>query len=481
MVADQAIGSGQPRPGRLAALALLTVAAGLLVGAALVAVGSRIGPGPLVALPVVAFLLAVALRRPAFGIALVLLAIPIGLIELPGGLVVEQAAAIAVVGVLLLRRITAGTPLLWPAQLWWGIAVLVLAIAATPRAPDTTLAVKQVVAIVLGLFLAAAVAGAVRNLEVLRRLVHVLLGVGVFVCALSLSNASALHAVGGAQRVDNRLRGTFTEPNQFGAFCAVVLMLAIGTALGARSRRERWLARAAGVSAAAAMLLALSRGAWIGAFVGTLLLVVFVPSARRGLLAGAVVLAVAVPVFGLLTPDLPQVEIVRERVSTLRQPSDNPYDNRSAIWREARREINRSPWLGQGPGQFPVVSAQSTSSGRVAADHAHNVLLTTAAEIGVPAAFALVGFTLACLLLLVRVARRLARTPDGPLVVGIGAALAIVVGQGLVDFTLRNAAIYLMLAVLVGLLLAADRLTAPDRRGTAPDGARRHTIPFLTS
>jgi putative inorganic carbon (hco3(-)) transporter len=469
MVADPALGSaGYRPPWRLAGLALLTVVGGLLVGAAVTAVGSRIGPGLLVALPVVALLLVAALRRPAFGVALVLLAIPVGLVELPGGLVVEQAVAVAVVGVLLLRSITAGTPLQWPAQLWWGIAVLVLAIAATPRAPDTTLAVKQVMAIVLGLFLVATAAGAVRNIEVLRRLVHVLLAVGFVVCALSLSHASALHAVGGAQRVDNRLRGTFTEPNQFGAFCAVVLMLAVGVALGARSRRERWLAGVAGVSAATAMLLALSRGAWIGAFVGTLLLIALVPSARRGLLAGALVLAVAVPVFGLLTPDLPQVEIVRERVSTLRQPSDNPYDNRSSIWREARREIDRSPWLGQGPGQFPVVSAQSTSSGRVAADHAHNVLLTTAAEIGVPAAAALVGFTLACLGLLLRVARRLTGTPDGPLLVGVGAALAVVVGQGLVDFTLRNAAIYLMLAVLVGLLLAADRLTAAQRTAPSP-------------
>jgi putative inorganic carbon (hco3(-)) transporter len=448
-------------------VAVLVVVAGLLVGAALIAVGSRIGPGPLVALPIVALLLATALRRPAFGVALVLLAIPIGLIDLPGGLVVEQAVAIAVVGVLVLRRITAGTPLLWPQQLWWGFALLVLAVAATPRAPDTTLAVKQLVSIVLGLLLVATVAGAVRNLEVLRRLVHVLIGVGLVICALSLSHASALHAVGGAQRVDNRLRGTFTEPNQFGAFCAVVLMLAVGVALAARSRRERWLARAAGVSATAAMLLALSRGAWIGAFVGTLLLVALVPSARRALLAGAVVLAVAVPVFGLLTPDLPQVEVVRERVSTLRQPSDNPYDNRSSIWREARREINRDPWLGQGPGQFPVVSEQSTSSGRVAADHAHNVLLTTAAEIGVPAAAMLVGFTLSCLFLLVRVARRLVGTPDAPLIVGVGAALSVVVGQGLVDFTLRNAAIYLMLAVLVGLLLAAARLTGAADRSQA--------------
>jgi len=183
-----------------------------------------------------------------------------------------------------------------------------------------------------------------------------------------------------------------------------------------------------------------------------------VPRARRALALTFVAVAALVPLFGLLTPDLLQVTVIRQRVSTLHLPASTPYDSRPAIWREAVREIGVSPLLGEGPGQFPIVSRQAASSAAtVYADHAHDVLLTTAAEVGIPAALALVGFTLTMLVVVVRAVRRLAGTPEAAVVAGIGSSLAVVVGQGIVDFTLRNADIFLLLSVLVGLTLAAAR------------------------
>jgi O-antigen ligase len=153
--------------------------------------------------------------------------------------------------------------------------------------------------------------------------------------------------------------------------------------------------------------------------------------------------------------------VVRERVATLHLPTRTPYDSRPDIWREAVREILAAPVLGQGPGQFPVVSRQATSeASTVYAYHAHNVLLTVAAEAGIPAALMLIGFTLTLLVMLVRTVARLRGGPDAALVAGLGSALAVVVGQGLVDFTLRNADIFLLLSVIVGLLLGAARLAS---------------------
>jgi O-antigen ligase len=440
--------------------------AGLLVGVVVAMIGVKFGVAAMVALPVAALLIGVTLSKPTVGVGLVLAAIPVGLKTLPVGFVVVQGVAMGAIGAMILVRLARGyTPLPWSAPLAWGVAVFGLCLAATPRAVDTTLATKQDIDIALGLLLVLTAYTGAQSLAAVRRLAHVLLAVGLVVALLSLGHASALHAVAGAQRVDNRLRGTFTEPNQFGGFTAIVLIVAIGLALGARSRRERWWAVAVAGIDGIAMLLALSRGAWIGMLLAGAVLLVLVPRARRALALTMVAVAALVPLFGLFTPDLPQVTVVRERVSTLHLPASTPYDSRPAIWREAVREIGTSPLLGKGPGQFPVVSRQAASSAAtVYADHAHDVLLTTAAEVGIPAAIALIGFTLTMLVVLVRAVRRLAGTPEAAMVAGIGASLAVVVGQGIVDFTLRNADIFLLLSVLVGMTLAAAR--AADARET---------------
>lgn len=453
-------GVALPRAAVTAAGAAGVAVAGVLVGVLIGAIGGKFGVAAMVALPVAALLIGLTLSKPTVGVALVMAVIPFGLKTLPVGFVVVQGVAMGAIGAMILVRLARGqSPLPFSAPLLWGVAVFALCLAATPRAIDATLATKQDIDLALGLLLVMTAYAAAQSLDAIRRLGHVLLAVGLVVALLSLGHASALHAVAGAQRVDHRLRGTFTEPNQFGGFSAIVLTVAVGLALGARSRRERWWAIGVAAVDGIAMLLALSRGAWIGMMLAGTVMLVLVPRARRALALTVVAIAALVPLFGLFTPDLPQVTVVRQRVSTLHLPANSPYDSRPAIWAEAVREIGTSPLLGKGPGQFPIVSRTADSAAAtVYADHAHDVLLTTAAEVGIPAALCVVGFTVTMLVVVVRAVRRLAGTPDAAVVAGVGAALAVVVGQGIVDFTLRNADIFLLLSVLVGLTLAGARL-----------------------
>jgi O-antigen ligase len=448
------------RPRRIGLLAA-TIVTSFLLGVALAELGARFGVAAMFAVPLGAALLVATISRPTLGVALVLAAIPVGLKTLPVGFVVVQGVAMAAIATTVLVRLARSRmPLPLPIPALWGVAVLVLCLLATPRALNSTLAVKQDIDVLLGILLVLTTVAATQSLDALRRLAHVLIVVGALIALLSLGHASALHAVAGAQRVDNRLQGTFTEPNQFGAFSAIAVMVGIGLMLSARDRAERWWCGILTTVTAVAMLLALSRGAWIGFMLGAVLLLVLVPQARRALGVTVLVVLVTVPLFGLLSPDLPQVTVVRERVSTLHLPANTLYDSRPAIWAEAAREISASPLLGEGPGQFPVVSKQNESSAAtVFADHAHNVLLTVAAEAGIPAALCLIGFTITMTVVLRRTVHDLRGSRDGPLVAGLGAALAVVVGQGLVDFTLRNADIFLLLSVLVGLVLAASRLS----------------------
>jgi hypothetical protein len=55
--------------------------------------------------------------------------------------------------------------------------------------------------------------------------------------------------------VENRAQGVFAQPNDFGTFTRVILLLAIGMSLAARTRTARL---------AAALALSLSRGFLIG-------------------------------------------------------------------------------------------------------------------------------------------------------------------------------------------------------------------------
>lgn len=442
-----------------AVVAAAVAAAALAAGVALAALGARFGVAVMVALPLVVAAAVLVLRAPSLGPLIVVVTVPVGLIDLPLGLDLIQVAAVGVIGLVALRRLVdRRAPLGWDPLLWFGVAVTVVALAGTFRAPDLELALRQDAALVLGLALVCAVLAVCRTPQHLRRVAWTLAVVGAGVCASALTEASTLQARNGGQNVSNRLRGTFTEPNQFGCFSAIVLVLSIGLFLGARSAAQRVVAAGCGSAALVGLGLSLSRGAWIGGLAAIVLLLVLLPQARVYLAALMIPVTLAGLAVSILTPDRPEVQVLRARVATFSDVQGNPYDSRPAIWREAQREIEDSPLLGQGPGQFPVVSTRSVSEASTAsADHAHNVLLTVAAEVGTPAAVLLAAFTLGVLARVRRTVRLVRDAADRAVLAATASALAVVVGQGLVDYLFRNAVIFLLHCVLLGLVLALTR------------------------
>ena len=451
------------RAGLLATgIALLSLLAGLALGW----VGGFAGPWVMVGLPLAMVIGALVVRDVRWAPLLVIVALPVGLVPLPGGLDLVQGVSVVAIGLVVLHGLLTWTaPLTWDRSLWWGAVLVFLALVSTGRAPDLAVALRQDIALVVGLLLVAALLRSVRTLADARRCVWALVLVGAVTCALSLRGLGGLEAVGGGQVVSGRLRGTFTEPNQFGTFSAMVLLLAVGLLLGARSTRERSLAIGCGLAALAALGLTLSRGAWMGTAIGVALMLVVLPSARRWLLAVGLPVVLAGATLATLQPDQPQVQVVRARVATVNSVQDNPYDDRPSIWAEGRREVVDSPWLGQGPGQFPVVSVRSASeSASVAAVHAHSTLLTVAAELGLPAAALVVAFTLVVLTRVRRALRVLPRPRDRAVLAGAAGALAVVVGQGIIDFELRNPVIFATVTVVFALLLVVVRSAPPQPR-----------------
>lgn len=454
------------RVGKPVAVVVIATALGLGLGA----VGGLGGPVAMLLLPAALVAGCAVLWRPVIALALVVAVIPLGMIEVPGtglGLKVIQVVALGGLSAAVVSRLVQGQlPLLVPKQLSWAVLIGAWGVVALLGAVDQNIALRQLVQLLVNVALALLAATVVRSLDTVRRLLWLLLAVASLSSLPALSGASDLSSSYGGAVVTGRLQGTFAQPNEFGSFMMTVAVLGTGLAFAARTGRERLLVLFGLVPVVLGLLLSLSRGSWIGLVAGAVVLLVLLPSARRILVVVGVPLVLTALALGAFAPESPQVQVVGDRVATFTAPGGgNPYDDRPRIWAEGRREVALAPVTGQGPGNFPVVSTQSTSGAQtVQAEHAHSVLLTVAAEYGLPAAGLLVGLTISCGFLVLAGVRRAARS-DEPLVAGLGAAACAVAAQGVIDYTMRNAVLFTFFWLVAGLLVAAGRSAA----GAPPD------------
>jgi O-antigen ligase len=440
-------------------------AGGTGLGVVLAALGVRFGTWVPVAVAVLLAVIVGGLARPCWAVALVFAAIPIGAVSVgPLGVPIIQVAVLGCAALVVLTRVAAGqAPFPWPPVMWWAAAIVGIAVLETPPAISRDAAVRQVAQLVTGVLIALGIVAAARSLGDVRWLVGVLVLVGTVVCLVAIPGASQLRPRYGGAVVENRAQGLFTEPNQLGSFSALLLFCALALWLGGRTGPGRAGAGLSALVALAALVLSLSRGSWIGAATGSVVLLATLPPARRRLLLLAPVAAAVLLVLVVVSPGIPQLAVIGERLQSFSNPTASPWDDRPGIYREAWNEIQERPLTGFGPGGFPVASSRAESEVRtIGAFHAHSVLLTVAAEAGTPALLLLVGFTLSVGVVALRAIRRLRaweRPRDAALVAGLAAALMMVVGQGLVDFTLRNPIVIVVVWSVLGLLLAADRVT----------------------
>ena len=437
---------------------------GLAAGFALAAVGSEapgsVGPALVLALPLLPILALAVLADPRVGLVAVIVSFPVGVSEIPGlQLQLVQLVIVAVVALVALRRLAAGLgPLPWVRGAGWCTAFVLWLVVALPSAPDQQRALRVVVLFTVGTLFAVVVAAACRTAADVRRLLAVLVGLVAAVALTTPFGSGRAQAAFGGAVVHGRATGIFTEPNQLGTFCTTGALLAIGLCLAARTRRTRVAAGAAAAAAVLGLLLSLSRGSWIGFVLGVVVLLAKLPEARRLLVALAAPLVLVALAIGAFAPTSPQVEVVGQRLKSI-SGERNPYDDRPAIWREARRQAEADPLTGSGPGNFPVVSGRATSESRTAfASHAHNLLLTWGAEAGLPAIALAVGFGVHVHLRTRRLARTRRLRRDRAVVAGVAAALVGTAGQGLVDYTLHNSVILTVLFALIGAVFALERV-----------------------
>ncbi len=429
-----------------------------------------------------------AVKRPAgLLVVLVLLALPVLLFNtyVPRWLPPVAAGLVATGGVLAAwrdRRTLGRTPADWPLLL----LLLTLPVGLWASA-DRTATVPRTYAFVADVaifYVVAGLAGAPPAVRWPRAAAWTLLLGGLALAAafllgtqfaigkLPFIDPQVYEALPGGLRPFWNPRGF--SPNLAGGLLGLFLPPALMLALYARGRLLRNISGLTTLVLAAMMILAQSRGALIGVAVAVPLVTILAD--RRWLLLWAAVTAVALVV--LAVPGGPGLadlsSIVNAALGGDGTLSEAGFSGRVELWSRALYVIQDFPFTGVGMGMFePVVELLYPlfSIGPDAQiEHAHNIFLQSAVEMGVPG---LIGHTALYLILgylLVRQSRSGGRGwPTGPrslvavLALGLLGALVVFLVHGLFDVLTYATRAAIIIWALFGLMLATGLAPAEQR------------------
>jgi O-antigen ligase len=445
-----------------------TAALGVIV-VAFVLLAYVTSPAIAVGFPLAITALAVIAWRPMIGVQLVVLAAPFedrtfgagpaGTLSLSQVLALATVVSVAVRFVLDRR---ARSPLDLT-HLSFGLLVCVAALGVIV-AQDALAVVKVVVMWTSFLLLSIFVSRASRA-ELRRLLITISVTAGIL-GAVAVPGAGRIQLVGGGTSATNRAEAVFTSPNILAFF--LLLALAPSLALVLRVRGGlRLLIASTSALIFVGLMLTLSRGAIIGAAVSLAVMLAW-PTFRR-IAIGLLVVVGALAVFNVGPVTRSQeVTTVQSRLSSLAQEgATNP---RIQIYKTIPTIVADHPLLGIGEANFPNASGAYGlhDVGGAVFQHAHNLVLTIAAETGLLGLAALVG-------LLIALIRAIARTQGGAwnedrvLALGITAALVGLFVNSMTDYPLRANVVMAVLMFEIGALVAYAR---PDSARTA-DGPDR--------
>jgi putative inorganic carbon (hco3(-)) transporter len=455
------------------ALALLAAAAASALAALYALMAYRVGPlvaaGALVSLAAVPMLI----LRPVLGIAAAALVLPLEYVaaETAGGFGISPSE-----GILLLTAAAAAPRLLWslrlrdvhPAILAFGALVVVsftgLLVAAEPFTSAR-------ITLMWIAFLVATLVVATSSRDDLQLVVVSLALAGGLLGAVALIGLGSQEAVAGGAIVINRAQAGFSHPTAL----ALVLVLTFPIAFAAGLRGPpalRPLMLAAAALALTGLLLTHTRGAIIGGIVAILVMMRWAPFRRLAATFLVAVLVVTAINLDAVTEAAP-VTVVGERLGTLASLKTR-NDDRADIWGKSPTIFAENALLGVGQGNFSIASRRHgvLDVGGAPFDHAHNLLINVALELG------LVGL-IVLLVFLVQVIRaglsalRNSGPADYPLVLALAASLAGLLVNSVTEYPLRTNVIMALIMIEIGALIAFARLAASGPGAPRPGAERR--------
>ncbi len=292
-------------------------------------------------------------------------------------------------------------------------AVLTLASAWFSFDPRTSFpATKELLLLVVPCLLVSTV----RKGETLESLVALLVAVGDIGALVGLWQ----YRFGDLSDINHRIHGFVGHYMTYsGLLMGVGLLGLAGFLFSSPRARYRWFFLGSFLLIEAALVLSLTRSAWIGTVVAGMLLL-FLKDWRLPLVAPILAAVASV----LLSGD------VERRILSLVSPDTSGWD-RVYMLEAGSRIVKNHPWLGVGPEMVAEVYPIYVEVDAVRHDnpHLHNNLIQVAAERGLPAAAVFVWFVGASLALAVR---ELRRTPSRGTSRALAAGALAVLLSGLV-------------------------------------------------
>ncbi len=327
---------------------------------------------------------------------------------------------------------------LWPhARYNLALAVLLAALAAGAwRSGEPALTTPKVASLILGAALYRALLRLARGPRSLGAALAAIVALALLFTAVGLTNgirANKVEAVGGwlgrlprlVQELPDAQFGQ-ASMNQLGGALLYVWPLTLAVAIAPAPQRGscwpvtpgvRWLAAGAAMVLGAALLLAQSRGAWVGALAGLLCLAALRWTWGRWAALAIVMLGGLAWLFGGRASWGP---LVAEALFGAQGPQTAwgqvSLSGRLEIWARAIGYIRASPWLGGGWGTFRLWDAALASRAArsifdAGTPHAHNIFLQIAYDAGLPGLAAY----LALLMVQIRLSWRVYRHGRGAL------------------------------------------------------------------
>jgi len=443
------------------------VLAAALLGVAVVALAYRTEPIVPLALASGAALLALSVTRPMLTLYVAVALAPLELVSFQLGAAgispAEAMLAASGLGWATSRIVNGDAP--WAATpLGWPLALLVLALVPGIAVVAEPFSVIKVLILWTSFFFVYQMVAVEGTRETVRHLLFVLALSAAVVGAIAVVGAggAAPDLQGVGDTATGRAEGSFGHPNTLATFEALALpgALALGLAGPALLRP------AALVSFAlifAGLVLSLSRGGLLAVAGALLVMLAWSPFRRTVLVGGLVVLALALAGASPLG-DTQQAQVLSQRLSSVTY-SAGGVDPRFRLWEVTPQIIADHPLVGVGLNAFPEVAPRyGLFLGNSATyEHAHNIVLTIAAELGLFGLLPLLWLGAALLLVLVRGYR--VSPADRGLVLAVAAAFVALILQGMVDYTLRSAIIVGVVFAVAGCAVALARGDGETRPG----------------
>lgn len=431
-----------------------------LVAAILAEAMYRLSPMYAVVLVVAPIVVGLIVWRPILGIYAALLTIPLESLgtSIASSTITPAKGLLVVTALAIFPRLVLSSNRRLHVTHVWFLLLLAVSITGLVFASDTH-AVLVITANAFAYLLISIYVSRMDKPDIERLLIMLVISGGI-VGAVTIASSGTVATAAASDAARAELG--FDSPNVLAFYLLLTLGPALAMIADGTDVRRRVLGAVASPTIVVALVLTQSRTAILGAF---LVVLVMLSSSRfrriAAALSGVLVLVVAFN-FGAILRS-PELGAVQQRLASIDSLAGVQQDPRVLIWKTTPSIIAAHPVLGVGEGNFPAIAP---SYGLYAfdltpIDHAHDVFLTVAAELG------LVGLAvfLAFLYTFIRATwRALRRSPrDEMLLLGVAAAFTGELLSCLGDYPPRTPAVLATLLIMVGVVLAYERFSLEPR------------------